>query len=740
MSRLRVAGHSLVLCASVLLAAGCVRDHGVALAELNGLATEASVAGKDLPWLLENQNRMVSIDDTGRRAWFAGPPSRIVLKTDIPRGGVFYASAGIPADKQPKGPVEFSVSVRDKGKDRQVASILVDPSKKILGWTPISADLSAFAGQGREIVLQTKAFESDNDEWRAFWGAPTIAVGAAGRPQKEPLVIVYLVDTLRADHTTPYGYERDTTPALKAFASEAVLFQTAIAHASWTKPSVASLFTSRLPSRHRAVQLRDPLQAGQVTIAEMLALKGFRTGAVVANSVIYADDANFHQGFEVMEGLHGEGDQRSKDVDASVVVDRALAYVDSRRGLPTFLYAHAIDPHVPYQPPPPFDRMFEPHPEEGHWGIDPRTDLKGPKDRERLIAQYDGDIAYGDREFGRFVAGLKSRGVYDDALIVFLSDHGEEFDDHGGWLHGRSVFDELIRVPLIVKFPNGEGAGRRVAQMVQVADVLPTILQSLNLPVPDPPAIIGRPLQLVAFSKTPEVPAISEISHRGFVSSGIRTSKDKYVRRFSPQTDELFFDLQKDPREKENLIAQGGDRVRNLRAAVETTMEAASFRYVIRVTSSSPLALQIETPGWIESLDTAGFSLKDRAEISKEAGDLDVTLTAGPGRTREIIFRVRPAGVPVTLRGTLGGRDLRPTDIAIGERGTAAAKVPALLPEVEGDTVQELFKPPMDSKAPIAVFLQAVSGAQFLNLDRATIERLCALGYLSGAACAAVGR
>ena len=134
-----------------------------------------------------------------------------------------------------------------------------------------------------------------------------------------------------------------------------------------------------------------------------------------------------------------------------------------------------MDPHVPYAPPPPFDRMFEPFPAPGHPGQDPRTDYLEPLDRDRLIAQYDGEIAYGDQEFGRFVRELKDRGLYDRALIVFMADHGEEFEDHGKWLHGRSVFDELIHIPLIVKFPGHKDAGQHVTQQVQGVDVLPTV-------------------------------------------------------------------------------------------------------------------------------------------------------------------------------------------------------------------------------------------------------------------------
>jgi arylsulfatase A-like enzyme len=111
------------------------------------------------------------------------------------------------------------------------------------------------------------------------------------------------------------------------------------------------------------------------------------------------------------------------------------------------------------------------------------------------MAQYDGDIAYGDREFGRFIRGLRGAGLYDRALVVFTADHGEEFLDHGKWLHGRSVFDELVRVPLIVKLPGQADAGRRVRDQVRSVDILPTILENEGLPVPKPPTITGRPLQ-----------------------------------------------------------------------------------------------------------------------------------------------------------------------------------------------------------------------------------------------------
>ena len=146
---------------------------------------------------------------------------------------------------------------------------------------------------------------------------------------------------------------------------------------------MASLFTSQLPGRHRAVQLRDSLDLGHATLAEMLQARGFSTGAAIANSVIYSEGTNFEQGFDAYAGMHGQGNRPSKLVEAAGIVDESLRFLDSRRGFPTFLYAHTMDPHVPYAPPPPFDRMFEPHPTPEHPAVDPRYDFKEPLDRDR---------------------------------------------------------------------------------------------------------------------------------------------------------------------------------------------------------------------------------------------------------------------------------------------------------------------------------------------------------------------
>jgi arylsulfatase A-like enzyme len=206
---------------------------------------------------------------------------------------------------------------------------------------------------------------------------------------------------------------------------------------------------SLLPAQHRCVEFYTPLDPSLITLAERLREHEYATGAVVANGLVLLKGAHFDQGFTYFSGPPGP--QR-----AAQAVDAALAFLKKREGLPTYLYVHTMNPHWPYAPPSPFDRRFGPSPARVATGP---SDEWEPRDRHRIVAQYDAEIAYGDQEFGRFVRELKARRLYDRALIVFLSDHGEEFLDHGGWEHGHTLFDELVRVPLVREVPRQPARG-----------------------------------------------------------------------------------------------------------------------------------------------------------------------------------------------------------------------------------------------------------------------------------------
>jgi arylsulfatase A-like enzyme len=665
----------------------------------------------------------------------APTPSRLRFQADVPRRGRLTLACGIPPEHHGAPPVEFVVSVVRDGRVEPVWTQLLDPLSRPphRRWVYADVDLARFAGKAVDIVLETRGYEPSDDARRALWGVPALTVGGSDAP----LAIVYLVDTLRADHTQLHGYARDTTPELLRFAAEGVVFEQAISHAAWTKPAVGSVLTSLLPGRHRAVQLRDQLDPGLVTLPEMLQAKGFSTGAAISNSVIYSDGTNFEQGFDVYAGLHGAGDRPSKIVEAAGVVGEALRFLDQRRGLPAFLYVHTMDPHVPYTPPPPFDARYGPAPTAERPYADPRSDYREPADRQRLIDQYDGEIAYGDREFGRFVRELKARGLYDRALIVFTADHGEEFQDHGQFTHGKSVFDELIHVPLVVKFPQGRHAGRRVARQVQLVDIAPTVLQAVDLPVPPPPAMAGSPLQGVVDGDAPEPPAVSEISHRGYVAHGMRTRKDKYVRRFSPDDDELYFDLLQDPRERVDRSAANRERVRLLRAGVEAAMIPNPFRTHLRVEGGGSYVLRLATGGWIEGVEAVGLGPAEGYTIEGNGRKLELRLRPRPGRPREVAFGIRPMGAPVSLQGTRDGRPLRADEIWIAREAVHPPAVPATLPELEPvDEDQQrlsinVLEPPPFRRAGVHVWLQMVAGRSVMRpFDKETCERLRALGYV----------
>jgi arylsulfatase A-like enzyme len=696
---------------------------------------EARVPDRTPEWISSQIGRGVRIHDEVRCTLPALPPSRYVFRVDVPRNARLTFGCGVGEGHHRQPGTQFTVKALRRGRQEVVWTSVIDPLTKPRHrrWVDVEADLSRFAGRDVTLSFETHGYERTDAPDRAYWATPAITVT---RPA--PLAIVYLVDTLRADHTNPYGYERDTTPELLRFADDAVVFDQAVAQASWTKPSIASLFTSLLPGKHHVIQLSDSLQAGHLTLAEVLWQKGYTTGAVIANSVIYSEGTLFEQGFDFYRGVHGARDRPSKIVEAAPLIDAALDWLDTRRGLPAFLYVHTMDPHVPYTPPPPFDRKYSPHPLPDRPAADPRVDYQEPADRERLMAQYDGEIAYGDREFGRFMRGLKERGLYDRALIVFLSDHGEEFQDHGQWLHGRSVFDELVRIPLIVKFPGNRDAGRRIAQQVQEVDVFPTVLEELGLPVPSAPAIIGRPLSSVTRGEAADIPAVSEISHRGYVAYGMRTGKDKYVERFSPKSDELYFDLLRDPREKMNRIDKAADRARFLRAGVQAAMIPNPFRTNIRFVGAGAFDITLASHGWIEGLQTTGFGSRDRLE-TEERRQTRIRLAPHSGAAREASFTVRPIGAPVSVDGTIGARSIGARHIRIAREGVHPEGAPPfLLPEIDSDTgrVTDIFAPPESDAPGLHVWLTLASDhAIMAPFDCETCKRMQALGYVAGCDC-----
>lgn len=300
---------------------------------------------------------------------------------------------------------------------------------------------------------------------------------AMGRPN----IVIYLVDALRVDRLGVYGQVLPLSPRLDGFASTATVYEQAWAQSSWTRPAVASLLTGLSPEVHRVHDRMDRLSREMATLPASLAGSGYQTAAVVANPNVSAP-FGLDRGFEEFVLMPPER-RRSSDVHAEVV--RWLARHDPAR--PFLLYVHTVDPHLPYDPPARFRDRFAPSVVRADLGSTEvvgtllARDLVG---EERwapdLLALYNAEVAANDESFGALLDELERRGLGDDTVIVFVSDHGEEFYDHRGWIHGRTLYREVLQVPLVIRYP-AQHEGRREAAPVSHVDLMPTLLELAGL-------------------------------------------------------------------------------------------------------------------------------------------------------------------------------------------------------------------------------------------------------------------
>jgi arylsulfatase A-like enzyme len=366
-------------------------------------------------------------------------------------------------------------------------------------------------------------------------------------------IILVSIDTLRRDHVGVYGYPRPTTPRLDALARSSVLCEDAVSTASWTLPAHLSMLTSVDPGLHGAVDLNHGFNRRVPTLAALLRGAGFATQAVTSHlyvSEVYGVDEGF-------DHLDFRQDRKATDV-----ADHALTLLDRLGDRPFFLFLHFYDPHWHYDPPAETLRLFESeyHGQvSGLWQDFSRRDPKSlrPADVAHLIALYDGEIRYVDNELARVFDHLHSRGLDRSTLLVVASDHGEEFQEHGSWEHQKTLYEEVIRVPLLVSGP--AVAPRREPSQASVLDIAPTILSWAGLSLP--PSFLGRSLlsPLDVREAYGETDHTVDHSHKLFVRAGAGRWKAIFSlallhdpsRAPSLQREE-WYDLAADPGERRN--------------------------------------------------------------------------------------------------------------------------------------------------------------------------------------------
>jgi arylsulfatase A-like enzyme len=411
---------------------------------------------------------------------------------------------------------------------------------------------------------------------------PAVVAGDA----KGPPVILIMVDTLRADRLQSYGYKTQTTPNLAKFAGDAVQFEDAMANASWTRPSTASLLTGLPPSGHKTMYKADRLPEAVDSVAEVFKASGYPTGGIVTNYNI-APYFNFAQGFDDYRYLEPDyyfwADEGSSKLslynvvrvarekiapandnpdfyyrDAEQTTDAALRWVTPRKDSGFFLFLTYMDPHDPY-----FAR-----PLSGEAYSRAANTNPDPKMAKRFSELYDGEIEYFDTHFGRLIEQLKKDGVYDKAVIVVTSDHGEEFQEHGGWWHGTTLYEEQIHVPLIVKLPGNKGAGDRRDDLASLIDVAPTLAATAGLKAA--PTWVGR--DLFGDADPPEA-VFSEEDHQGNVLKSLRGKEWKLItaNEGNPRglEEKELYNLEKDGAESANKAADEKDVMATMEKGLE---------------------------------------------------------------------------------------------------------------------------------------------------------------------------
>ena len=403
-------------------------------------------------------------------------------------------------------------------------------------------------------------------------------------------LVVLCIDTLRADRMSTYGHDRPTTPRIDQLASEGARFELTMSQSNWTVPATASLLTSLYPSEHGAGVVGQIRHLGEAnvqqlkeetrTLGQILSEAGFHTALLSANPYLFG---RFTRGFDIAE---------VERTDATTLTDRALHFLESASDRPFFLYVQYMDLHQPLLPPEEFFHMFgeEIPGERGQmhtdWQFGRHDNFKGPnfmEFRDHKLALYDGALRWVDTEIGRLLDWLDRAGRLEETLIVVTSDHGEEFWDHAeqgralaqdprgiwGIGHGHSMYQELLRVPLVLRGPGIE-QNRRIECPVDLVDVMPTALEVLGLPVPE--GLRGSSLTpYLSTGKVPPKcepqPSLAESPAYGPDTKAITFGRYKLVRRYDGFVQ--LFDLVSDPQELHDLSTERPYLVTQLRERID---------------------------------------------------------------------------------------------------------------------------------------------------------------------------
>jgi arylsulfatase A-like enzyme len=565
--------------------------------------------------------RRVTIDDRELPALVLRAPGRLSWFLELPPAATLGFSLGLTAGEAAAARVRVTDAIDGEPHEVYQADLTAAPA-----WRNGQIDLAGSGGRVVRIDLEVEARGEGSELPTVAFATPSIMSRPAritAAPSEQPRhVIVLLIDTLRADKLTAYGRTRVVTPEMDRFASQSVLFERCQTPANWTKPACASVLTGLHPPTHGALTESGVLPASATMCSELFQREGFRTAALIANGYL-ASDFGFNRGWHFYRNFIRE----RRATEAEHVYADTLTWIEQNREERMFLYVQTIDPHVPYDPPESDLRRYDPDPYSGP--VRNRStglmldDFKAgrvtftERDLQRLEALYDGEVTYHDRHFGRFLTRLEEMGLLDNTLFLVTADHGEEFWEHESLGHGHSLNQELLHVPLLLRWPGVATPGQRLGQTCSLVDVAPTILDAAGLAVPE--EMEGRslitdlrgappPMTSAAFSSQWDTGNDRELSWTARVG-------DWKLRMRGPAISYLY-NLSDDPREATDLDSRRPIALRAARIALGQFLGASSRRHWAAATpprgrprpGAPPRAEEAEmTPELCEQLRALGY-------------------------------------------------------------------------------------------------------------------------------------
>lgn len=465
-----------------------------------------------------------------------------------------------------------------------------------------------------EIVFTTEGNESN----RSFWVNPL----CFQKQEKDQNIILISIDTLRADHLGCYGYERETSPHIDALASDGVIFLNTYASSPWTLPSHMSLLTSLHGVNHQVAHENDAMDPSIPTLADILRTYQYYCAALTGGGFVSAK-YGFSKGFN---SYSDEGGVLRQD-SAEHLFHAAARWLDREKDKGFFLFLHTFQPHSPYACPYPYKSMFLE--ENDRWRhLDLMSHLGGmsgiykemtEKERKNVIGLYDGEIRYTDEKLiGPLIAMLKDTGLYDRTMIIFTSDHGEEFFEHHGWGHGHSLYDESLKVPLIIKFPASRFRGRRIPDIISLVDIFPTVLENSGIGFSGLD-IDGRSLMpLITGKEKGDRMFLADVAANVLASRipqriAMNRGKEKLIlnKNFGPEALGFFvypppvlspvelYDLASDPAEQKNIAHERSSLANQIIRRIDEITKAARKKKTGKLAMDEELREQLRALGYI---------------------------------------------------------------------------------------------------------------------------------------------